>query len=178
MKHLGYLVAALCALGCELEPSPPAAIPQTVSQASPPGPPAPAAPAPGPPDLHAAHQLLDAAKRGGVDSAEALIGREVPDGLVWDGISSGDSTWLEVAAMLQHTRSAETSEAVSESLKQAVPRAPERMLSLIARGVFAEDVCVEQKYDVTIRALASVQRPDLRDARERCRAVVEREHNP
>jgi hypothetical protein len=146
--------------------------PQTAPQTAPPG-----APAPAPPNLHAAQQLLNAAKRGGVDSAVALIGREVRDGLVWDGISSGDSTWLEVAAVLQQTGSAETSEAVSESLRQAVPRAPERMLSLIARGVFTEDVCVEQEYDVTIRALASVQRQDLRDARERCRAVVEREHS-
>jgi hypothetical protein len=122
--------------------------------------------------------LLDAAKRGGVDSAEALLDRGMAGVNVWDEISSGDSTWLEVAAMLQHTRSAETSEAVSESLRQAVPHALERMLSLIARGVFSVDVCGEQSYDVTIRALASVQRQDLRDARERCRAIVEREHNP
>src|SRR4051812_18746317 len=148
LKHLGYLIAALCALGCEREPSPPAAIPPTVPHTAPPGPPAPAAAAPAPPNLHAAQQLLDAAKRGGVDSAVALLDRGIPDANVWDGISSGDSTWLEVAAMLQQTRSAETSEAVSESLRQAVPRAPERMLSLIARGVFGEDVCVEQEYDV------------------------------
>ena len=129
------------------------------------------------------------------------IQRNGPDGIVrrmdrddafgermLDSISSGDSTWLQVAASLRPTGNAEIGESLPISVAEALPRAPEQVLLLIKRAEFATgEVCdipfieppdslVAAYYARTIDALSRATRADLLAARDQCRATLEGVH--
>ncbi|WP_372484763.1 hypothetical protein AB9H29_19140 [Stenotrophomonas sepilia] len=62
-------------------------------------------------------------------------------GQVTSGIESGDPAWLEVAAALKPFSDAGASLSINYAVAHALPKAPERVLALIARGFKVEDIC-------------------------------------
>ena len=59
---------------------------------------------------------------------------------VMDGIATGDSTWLNVAAALQPA-SAAAEASIAIALASALPHAPGRVLALLGNKYPAEEVC-------------------------------------
>lgn len=108
---------------------------------------------------------------------------------VLDGISSGDSTWLEVAVALRPTGNAGIAEALPISVAEALPKAPERVLALIEdRRLPVDEICtipfiepsdslVEAYYAATSAALARVNDARLVATRDRCRGALDAVHN-
>ena len=97
---------------------------------------------------------------------------------VMDGIASGDSVWLDVAAALQPT-SATSEASVDIALASALPRSPHTVLSLLDDKYTAEEVCsipflkadsseVIKYYDDATQALASIADTTLRSAKADC----------
>lgn len=112
-----------------------------------------------------------------IDSDEAF-GRTVTD-----GIASGDSVWLDVAALLRPT-SAAAEASLDIALASALPHAPRRVLSLVGDNYPAEDVCgipflkadsgeVISYYDGAIGALGTVTDSTLRPVLAACRAALD-----
>lgn len=102
---------------------------------------------------------------------------------VMDGIASGDSVWLSVAAALQPaSASAEASLAIA--LASALPHAPRAVLSLLGEKYRTEEVCgipflkadsnaVITYHDDAARALATVRDTALSGVVGACRAALD-----
>lgn len=102
---------------------------------------------------------------------------------VMDGIATGDSVWLDVAAALEPaSAAAEASFAIA--LATALPRSPRRVLALLADKYPAEEVCsipflkadstaVIKYYDETELAIAAVADSSLRSVRADCGATLD-----
>ena len=102
---------------------------------------------------------------------------------VMNGISTGDSSWLEVARELTPA-SATSAASLSIALATALPRSPERVLALLGRKYPVADVCsipflrpdsstVTGYYGEAVAALARVRSAPLSPVRDACRAVLD-----
>ncbi len=100
---------------------------------------------------------------------------------VMNGISTGDSSWLEVAREVTPA-SATSAATLSIALASALLRSPERVLALLGRKYPVADVCsipflrpdsslVTSYYGEATAALARVQSPPLSPVRDACRAA-------
>lgn len=144
---------------------------------------------PAPIDGTEAARVLAEIQREGADSVAHRMDRDDPFGeRVLDGISSGDSTWLNVAVALRPTGAADIAESLPITVAEALPRAPDRVLALIQAGKFStEEVCtipfiepsdslVAAYYAQTVGALTHVARVELAGTRDRCKAALEQAH--
>jgi hypothetical protein len=102
---------------------------------------------------------------------------------VMDGIATGDSVWLDVAAALQPV-SAAAEASLTIALASALPRAPRRVLRLLDDRYAAEEVCgmpflradsgeVIDYHDNAMRALSSVRDSSLATVAEVCRNTLD-----
>ena len=102
---------------------------------------------------------------------------------VMDGIASGDSVWLDVAAAIQPA-SATTEASLAIALASALPHAPRKVLSLLGAKYSAEEVCgipflkadssaVITYHDEAARAIMSVSDSTLRSARGDCSVALD-----
>lgn len=116
-----------------------------------------------------------------IDSDEAF-GRTV-----MDGIASGDSVWLDIAAALR-PMSAAAEASLDIALAAALPHAPHRVLSLLGDTYPAEDVCgipflkadsaeVISYYDGATGALGAVTDSTLSKVLAVCRASLDSAKN-
>ena len=133
--------------------------------------------------------VLIAARRVGPDSMTRLMDHDDAFGeRVLDGISSGDSIWLEVAVALRPSGTADVDEALPSSLAEALPRAPERVLRILGRMYPATEVCsmpFNEPSDSLLRAyyaearpaLLHVQAPELQTIRTACLASLDAAHH-
>jgi len=137
-----------------------------------------------------AGRVLAEIHRDGADTVAHRMDRDDPFGeRVLDGISSGDSMWLNVAVALRPTGAAGIAESLPITVAEALPKAPERVLALIQEGKFStEEVCtipfiepsdslVAAYYAQTVSALSHVARADLTETRDRCKAALEQAHS-
>ena len=144
---------------------------------------------PAPSEATEAGRVLAAIQRDGADSVAHRMDRDDPFGeRVLAGISSGDSTWLNVAVALRPTSAADIAESLPITVAEALPKAPDRVLALIDAGKFSpEEVCtipfiepsdslVAAYYAQTVGALSHVARADLAGTRDRCKAALEQAH--
>jgi hypothetical protein len=144
---------------------------------------------PAPTEGTEAGRVLSEIRRTGADSVAQRMDRNDPFGeRVLDGISSGDSTWLNIAVALRPTGNAGIAESLPITVAEALPKAPERVLALIQAGGFStEEVCtipfiepsdslVAAYYAQTVGALSHVVRADLAGTRDRCKAALELAH--
>lgn len=102
---------------------------------------------------------------------------------VMDGIATGDSAWLDVAAALQPaSAAAEASMAIA--LASALPRAPQRVLSLLGTKYSTEEVCgipflkadsaqVISYHDDAVRAVQSDTTRTLANVVGACRTALD-----
>lgn len=102
---------------------------------------------------------------------------------VMDGIATGDSVWLDVAAALQPASSAaEASFAIA--LATALPHSPRRVLALLTDKYPEEEVCsipflkadsneVIKYHDDAAQALATVSDSTLRSVRAECGVALD-----
>lgn len=102
---------------------------------------------------------------------------------VMNGISTGDSSWLEVARALTPA-SATSAASLSIALASALLKSPERVLGLIGSKYPVADVCsipflrpdssiVISYYNEALAALARVRSAPLSPVRDACRAVLD-----
>jgi hypothetical protein len=102
---------------------------------------------------------------------------------VMNGISSGDSSWLDVAAEVTPTSGAAAA-SFSIALASALPRSPERVLALLGPTYPLDDVCgipflrpdstmVGTYHDQAVAALSRVRSAHLLPARDSCRAELD-----
>ena len=112
-----------------------------------------------------------------IDSDESF-GRSV-----MNGIATGDSTWLDVAGKLTPA-SAAGAATFSIALATALPRSPDRVLSLLGPSYPVEEVCgipflkadsarVTSYHDEAIDALGRVRSAPLTKNREACRLALD-----
>ncbi|MDZ7476491.1 hypothetical protein U5F73_16085 [Stenotrophomonas pavanii] len=93
-------------------------------------------------DLPSAQAVLNrVANEGGRKVLWDLWQHEREFGQVTAGIESGDPAWLEIAATLKPFSDAGASLSINYAVARALPKAPERVLALIARGFKVEDIC-------------------------------------
>ena len=146
--------------------------------------------APAPSSGTAAAQVLAEIQHDGAGSVAHRMDSDNHFGeQVLDGISSGDSTWLNVAVALRPSGVADVGEALPITVAEALPKAPDRVLALIQAGKFsAEEICtipfiepsdslVAAYYAKAVGALSQVNRADLAGTRDRCRAALEQAHS-
>lgn len=144
---------------------------------------------PAPAPATEAARILAEVERSGPDTVALRMDRDDAFGeRMLDSISSGDSMWLQVAAALRPTGNAGIAESLPISVAEALPKAPEQVLSLIQRKQFAiDEVCsipfieppdslVAAYYARATAALGHVTRADLLTERDQCRAALERVH--
>jgi hypothetical protein len=102
---------------------------------------------------------------------------------VMNGISTGDSSWLEVAREVTPA-SATSAATLSIALASALLRSPERVLALLGPKYPVADVCsipflrpdsssVTSYYSEALTALARVRSAPLAPMRDACRAVLD-----
>lgn len=102
---------------------------------------------------------------------------------VMNGIASGDSAWLDVARQLTPA-SATAAASFSIALASALPRAPDRVLSVLGTKYPVNDVCaipflradsalVTSYYDQAVAALTRVRSEPLTKARDACRTTLD-----
>ena len=120
-------------------------------------------------------RAADVAKR--IDSDESF-GRSV-----MNGISTGDSAWLEVAGQL--TPASSTAAAtLNIALASALPRSPDRVLALLGKKYPVEDVCgipflrpdsalVTSYHNEALSALGRVRSAQLTQVRDACRTALD-----
>ena len=110
--------------------------------------------------------------------ADASFGRSV-----MSGIASGDSVWLDVAGSLTPASSVAAA-SLAIALASALPRAPDRVLTLLGPNYPVEDVCnipflepdstlVTSYHDQAVTALDRVQSPALMKVRDDCRSTID-----
>jgi hypothetical protein len=107
---------------------------------------------------------------------------------VVNGIASGDSVWLEVAARLDSLSVVDVAESLPISVAEALPKAPARVLMLLATKEFdAGMVCnmpfiepdssfLRTYYKDTMTALTGITREDLVAERDRCLKILQSAH--
>jgi hypothetical protein len=126
-----------------------------------------------------AEMVLSEIKLRGAQTVSRRIDNDEDFGrTVMDGVASGDSVWLDVAAAIQPVSA--TSEAtLAIALASALPHSPRRVLSLLGGKYSAEEVCgipflkadsgeVIKYHDDATRAIASVPDSSVRAARSEC----------
>ena len=102
---------------------------------------------------------------------------------VMNGIASGDSAWLDVARQLTPA-SATAAASFSIALASALPRAPDRVLSVLGTKYPVNEVCaipflrpdsalVTSYHDQAVAALTRVRSAPLTQARDACRAALD-----
>lgn len=102
---------------------------------------------------------------------------------VMNGIASGDSAWLDVARQLTPA-SATAAASFSIALASALPRAPDRVLSVLGTKYPVNDVCaipflradsalVTSYHDQAVAALTRVRSEPLTKARDACRTTLD-----
>ena len=102
---------------------------------------------------------------------------------VLDGIATGDSVWLAVAAQLK-PGSAAAEASLDIALASALPRSPRRVLALLDGQYTAEEVCgmpflkadsseVISYHDEAVRALSAVKDSSLVSTVDTCRAALD-----
>lgn len=102
---------------------------------------------------------------------------------VMNGIASGDSAWLDVARQLTPA-SATAAASFSIALASALPRAPDRVLSVLGTKYPVNDVCaipflradsalVTSYHDQAVAALMRVRSEPLTKARDACRTTLD-----
>jgi hypothetical protein len=101
---------------------------------------------------------------------------------VMNGVSTGDSAWLDVAGQVTPA-SAAAEASFSIALATALPRSPERVLALLGSKYPVEDVCaipflkpdstlVRTYHDEAVTALGRVRSAPLAQVRDKCRATL------
>lgn len=102
---------------------------------------------------------------------------------VMEGIASGDSLWLEVAKNLTPA-SASAEASLTIALASALPRAPAKVLPLLAKKYSLEEVCgipflepdsstIRSYYADASAALGGVQQPALVRGRDACKVTLD-----
>ena len=102
---------------------------------------------------------------------------------VMDGIATGDSTWLDVAAALQPA-SAAAEASIAIALASALPHAPQRVLALLGPKYSTEEVCgmpflradsaqVISYHEEAVRAVESDTTPRLVAVASACRVALD-----
>ena len=98
---------------------------------------------------------------------------------LFDGVASGASDWLTVAARLRPASDGGASSELDLAVAEALPRAPARVLRLLPTPFSIRDVCgvpfVEQSDSASrayrrraLAAVAGVQDPSLGTVRDQC----------
>jgi hypothetical protein len=121
--------------------------------------------------------------RGAASVAKRLDSDESFGRSVLNGISTGDSLWLEVASRLVPA-SATAEASVSMALASALPRSPTKVLALVGPKYPLEEVCgipflrpdsafVATYHDNAIAALSRVRDTLLTKTRDACRVALD-----
>ena len=121
--------------------------------------------------------------RGAVEVSRRIDSDESFGQSVLDGIASGDSVWLDVAAQLTPA-SAAAQASLSIALASALPHAPQKVLSMVDDKYPAEEVCgipflkadsneVITYHDDAIRALGAVKDSSLVNLVGVCRMALD-----
>jgi hypothetical protein len=131
-----------------------------------------------------AELVLSEIKLGGAANVARRIDADESFGQsVMNGISTGDSTWLDVAGRLTPS-SAAAAGSLSIALASALPRSPEKVLALLGRMHPVADVCgipflkadpmlVTSYHDDALTALGRVRSAPLTQIRDACRAALD-----
>ena len=121
--------------------------------------------------------------RGATEVSRRIDADESFAKTVLDGVASGDSVWLDVAAQLEPA-SAAAQASLAIALATALPHAPRKVLSLIDDKYPAEEVCgmpflkadsseVITYHDDAIRSLSAVKDSSLFRAADICRTALD-----
>ena len=121
--------------------------------------------------------------RGATEVSRRLDSDQSFGKTVLDGVASGDSVWLEVAAQLEPT-SAAAQASLSIALASALPRAPRKVLSIVDDKYPAEEVCgmpflkadsseVITYHDDAIRAVSAVTDSSFEKVVDVCRTALD-----
>ena len=124
---------------------------------------------PEPAPLTASHLANLIAADGARHTILVLTGPADPTGIdkVFAGIATGDPEWLALAPAIEPEIDGRYADCLQDALRQALPRNPSGVLSLMpAHG---KDLFVCAPADLTTRALiVAVTDPALQEARDRC----------
>ncbi|HEX3534379.1 MAG TPA: hypothetical protein VHT23_09170 [Gemmatimonadaceae bacterium] len=138
--------------------------------------------------MGSAELVLSQIKLGGVASVAKRVDSDESFGRsVMNGISTGDSLWLEVASKFR-PESATAEASLFTALASALPRAPGRVLGLLGQNYPVESVCsipffhvdsafIATYHDSTIAVLARVRDTLLTRKRDACRAALDTAQN-
>jgi hypothetical protein len=121
--------------------------------------------------------------RGSAVVSRRIDGDEDFGRTVMDGIATGDSVWLDVAAALQPV-SAAADASLAIALASALPHAPRRVLRLVDDRYSAEEVCgmpflradsgeVIAYHDSAMTALSTVRDSSLATVAAVCRITLD-----
>jgi hypothetical protein len=134
--------------------------------------------------MGSAEVVLSEIKLGGAAAVAKRIDSDENFGRsVTNGISTGDSLWLQVADKIAPA-SAAAEATMSIALASALPRAPERVLPLVGNKYPVEEVCgipflkgdsafVVSYYDEAVAALGRVRAAPLSPKRDACRVALD-----
>jgi hypothetical protein len=128
--------------------------------------------------------VLSEIKLGGAANVAKRIDADESFGRsLMNGIETGDSAWLQVAANITPASGAAAA-SLSIALASALPRSPERVLALLGPRYPVEDVCgipflkpdstlVVSYHDETVAALGRVRSVALTPVRDACRLELD-----
>jgi hypothetical protein len=128
--------------------------------------------------------VLSEIKLGGAaDVAKRIDADESFGRSVMNGVETGDSAWLDVAAKITPASGAAAA-SLSIALASALPRSPERVLGLLGPKYPVEDVCgipflrpdstlVVSYHDEAAAALGRVRSVPLTQVRDACRLALD-----
>jgi hypothetical protein len=131
-----------------------------------------------------AEEVLSEIKLGGAANVAKRIDADESFGRsVMNGVETGDSAWLQVAAGITPASGAAEA-SLSIALASALPRAPERVLALLGPKYPVEDVCgipflrpdstlVVSYHDEAVTALGRVRSVPLTPVRDACRLELD-----
>lgn len=134
--------------------------------------------------MGSAELALSEIKLGGTAAVSKRLDTDESFGrTVMNGIASGDSLWLEVAAKLKPASSAAEA-SLSIALASALTRAPDKVLALVGEKYPLEEVCgipflrpestfVVSYHADAVAALDRVQSPALSRTRDACRTALD-----
>ncbi|MDP9278719.1 MAG: hypothetical protein M3P00_04800, partial [Gemmatimonadota bacterium] len=120
---------------------------------------------------------------GGANVAKRIDADESFGRSVMNGVETGDSAWLQVAANIAPASGAAAA-SLSIALASALPRSPERVLALLGPRYPVEDVCgipflrpdstlVVSYHDEAVAALGRVHSVPLTPVRDACRLELD-----
>lgn len=121
--------------------------------------------------------------QGGHKVLWALWDNQAEWNQLFSGVASGNPDWLKIAQALHPFSDGAASEDIHNAVAQALPKAPERTLSMIGPGFEIDTVCtspflepkpgVAEAYEqAALKALATVRDPKLRDLASACATRV------